>query len=153
MFVPFISASGLNEWDASRTYAGLCDFHGAFSAADPPGEHRNDSITVRPDCALPHHGDAPSRGVQRRDRFDIPSLVAGQFVFPESGPSAGQAKVLAAIVVVPEAAVNEYAGVPSGQDQIRSAGQFPDVQSIAKTRLPQTLAHAHFRQRVLVSDA
>ena len=153
MFVPFISASVLNERVTSKTFAGPCDFHGAFSAADPPGEHRNDSITVRPDCALPYHGDAPSRGIQCSDRFDIPSLVAGQFVFPESGPSAGQAKVLAAIVVVPEAAVNEYAGVPSGQDQIRSAGQFPDVQSIAKTRLPQTLAHAHFRQRVLVSDA
>lgn len=153
MFVPFISASGLNGRVASKTFAGLCDFNGAFSATDPPGEHRNDSITVRPDCALPHHGDAPSRGIQCCDRFDIPSLVADQFVFPESGPGAGQAKVSATIVVVPEAAVNEYAGVPSRQNQIRSAGKFPDVQSIAKTRLPQALAHAHLRQRVLVPDA
>ena len=83
----------------------------------------------------------PAEAAQLDAFFDIALFVAFYFLFPEWGVALGHYKVLATLVTVPEAAVDEDDCLVFAQYYVGGAGQALDVYAVAVAMGVQVTAH------------
>ena len=95
----------------------------------------------------------PAEVAQLDAFFDIALFVAFYFLFPERGVALGHYKVLATLVAVPEAAVDEDDGAVFAQHYVGGAGQALDIYAVAVATGVQVTAHNHLGLGVLALDA
>lgn len=107
--------------------------------------------------ALPHREDLPAGSFQPEALLGVPVPGPRTLGCPEFGVAFGGVPARAAIVEMPEAAIDEDDLAPAGEYEIRAAWQPPaacgTVQSITVALGMEQPAHQHFRFGVLAADA
>lgn len=95
----------------------------------------------------------PAEVAQLDAFFDVALFVAFYFLFPEWGVALGHYKVLATLVTVPEAAVDEDGCPVFAQYYVGGAGQAFDVYAVAVAMGVQITSHNQLGFGVLALDA
>ena len=95
----------------------------------------------------------PAEVAQLDAFFDIALFVAFYFLFPEWGVALGHYKVFAALVAVPEAAVDEDDCLVLAQYNVWGAGQALDIYAVAVAMGMEVTAHNQLGLGVLALDA
>lgn len=90
--------------------------------------------------AFPDDDDRPALSLQFAPDFLVTLLVACNLGLPEVGVGLGCRGVLAVLVAMPEAAVDEDDGAVLGQNDVRGTGEALDVYAVAEAEVPQFLA-------------
>ena len=83
----------------------------------------------------------PAEAAQLDAFFDVALFVAVNLLLPEFGVCLGHYKVLAALVTVPKASVDEDDGAVFAQYYVWGAGQALDVYSVAVAMGMEVTAH------------
>ena len=79
----------------------------------------------------------------------IPCNIAFELCLPERHIGLGHSRHLAALVPMPEAAVDEDDRVPLWEHDIGMSGQFGRMQMVAEAQSVEVSAYKHLRLRVL----
>ena len=95
----------------------------------------------------------PAEAAQLDAFFDVSLFVAFYFLFPEWGIALGHYKMLAALVTVPEAAVDEDDCLVFAQYYVGGAGQTFDIYPVAVAMGVEVTAHNQLGLGVLALDA
>mgnify|MGYP002776994763 CR=1 FL=1 len=103
--------------------------------------------------ALPHHQHPPAGSAQLGLLALVVDDVAADLVHPELGTGLGHHEVAAALVLVPEAAVDEDYGATLRQNDIGLAGQVFPVQPEAIAGGVEKLTNQQLRLGILAPDA
>ena len=90
--------------------------------------------------AFPDDDDEPTFGLQLPPDLLVPLLIAGDFGLPELRVGLGNRVVFAILMAMPETAVDKDDGAVLGKDDVRGAGQFLFIYSIAETMSPEHVA-------------
>jgi len=88
--------------------------------------------------ALPHNDNAPAGAPKQGDLAAVARNVGGELCGPETSASCRGRREPAALVPMPETAVDENDGVPAGKDEVGSAGEIAVAR--ARDREPETKA-------------
>ena len=100
---------------------------------------------------LPDDDDIPALGFQLAPDLLVSLLVSSHLSRPKLSIGLGDSVVLAVLVAVPKAAVDEDDSAVLGKDDIRSSWQPFIVNSIPKTITPEDMTQLKFRAGVLGS--
>ena len=103
--------------------------------------------------SFPNDDCVPAEVAQLYAFFYVALFVAFDFLFPERGVALGDDKVVAPLVPVPEAAVDEDGGAVFAQHNVRRAWQALDIYAVAVAPCVQVMAHNQLGLRVLALDA
>jgi hypothetical protein len=95
----------------------------------------------------------PAEVAQLDAFFDVALFVAFYFLFPEWGVALGHYKVLATLVAVPKAAVDEDGCLVFAQYYVGGAGQAFDIYAVAVAMGMEVTAHNQLGFGVLALDA
>ena len=101
---------------------------------------------------FPDHDHVPSGFPQNAVILLVACLVGADFVFPEFDIRFRHDEFVAAVVTVPETAVDEDHGAVFPQNDVGSAGDVLHVQAVAVAVLPQPFADEDFRLGVFAAD-
>ena len=101
--------------------------------------------------ALPHDTDVPTVSFEIADVSCVPGSVLADLLAPIVDPAGGQT-TLAAVVPVPEAAVDEDCLAPMGEYEIRAAWQVATVKSVSVPHSVKPPPYRHFGRGVPLSD-
>ena len=86
---------------------------------------------------LPDDDDRPAFCLQLTPGVLVTLPVAGDLGGPEVGVGLGDRVILAVLVAVPEAAVDEDDGAVLGEDDVRRAGEAAVVDAVAEAEMPE----------------
>ena len=95
----------------------------------------------------------PTQIPQFNPAFQIPLLVTAYFFLPERCVCFGQDKILAALMSVPEATVDENGCTVFFEDNIGRTWQFLYIEPVSESFGEQEFAHKEFRLCILASYA
>ena len=96
---------------------------------------------------FPDDDDSPTLSFQLAPDFLVAFLVAGNLGGPELRVSLGDSVILAVLVAVPEAAVDEDDGAMLGEDDVRGTGETLIVRPVAEAHVPECVTQAKLRLR------
>jgi hypothetical protein len=102
--------------------------------------------------AFPDYGDPPTRFQESGAAPLVPNLGCGELALPEFSARLWLRGLLAARVLVPEAAVNEADGAVLWKDEIRSSRKSLAVESVPESARMEGLAQSKLRFRVFATD-
>ena len=146
------SDAGKRELATSNFLIKSLDLDVSLASPSPCGELAADGVRVAADSTFPYDRNAPTDIDQGGNCRLVPFLIASQFLVPEVGAGFGKAKVGAARVAMPEAAMHKHDSFPFRQNQIGFAWQSLGMQSISEAGSPELLPHPQFRAGVLAPD-
>ena len=95
----------------------------------------------------------PAEVAQLDAFFDVALFVAFYFLFPEWGVALGHYKMLATLVAVPKATVDEYDCLVLAQYYVGGARQAFDIYAVAVAMGMEVTSHNQFRFCILALDA
>jgi len=139
---------------AAYTTDFLLDEPGLTVVAELGGEGGEGGVAlVGLEFAFPDGDDVPAHCLEKFGGGGVTLGVAADLGGPEVGVGLGDDEVLAPLVAVPEAAVDEDDGVPFPQDYVGGAGELADVQAVAESFVVEVVAHNLLGARILRADA
>ena len=101
---------------------------------------------------FPDDDDMPTLGTEGLLVLQVTGLVACEFLGPEGDVAVGDTKVLAALVTMPETAVDKYDGLVGGEDEVGGAGEVADMDAVPEAVGPEEAAHEEFGAGVFAPD-
>lgn len=104
-------------------------------------------------AAFPEQNHLPSSLLQTGNGFPFAPHVAGEFCFPEFDIAGWRRGILATLMPMPVAPVNEHHRAVSRKNEIRGTGQFSVMQPIAQSLTMQKASDQHFGLGILASNA
>lgn len=104
---------------------------------------------LRPELTLPDGDAVPAHLCQLLLLLAVAFLVAVDFLGPEVNVCPRHTEVLAALMPMPEAPIDEHARPILAQNDVGMAWQPWVVQPVSEPLTPQELAHDYLRLRVL----
>lgn len=102
--------------------------------------------------ALPDNSHTPAKSLKRLHVSPVAVDIPHEFSFPEIFVTSWCGGVAAAFVSMPEAAVDEYSCPVLWEYEVRRAGQFSDMKSIAKPLSEEKRAKGSFWPSVLSAN-
>lgn len=145
-------SSSIIAREARRNYRKLAP---GLLAPKPIGNRcdRQRSIGPGSEPALPNDAAPISQFEESLHVPPVAGHVGRKLRFPEVGTRRGRGGVPAALVHMPEAAMDEDSSVPSRQHQVGAAGKPPYVQAKSESRSMKPLPKRQLGRRVLTPDA
>lgn len=137
-------------WADRLRWQGKLDFE--LVAAYPRDQRGGDQRRLRARSAFPDRRNAPPRMEQTFPGVGVSTDVTLELRSPEFRPRRRGRCEAAARMPVPEASVHEDGCVMSREDDVRSAGEAGDIQSIPEARSMKGATHPHLRSGVTPSD-
>lgn len=104
------------------------------------------------DIALPHPYHSPSGKTEVNTVGVVAGYIQGYFLSPEVNVGFGQSIILATLMSMPETTVDEHNSFVILQHNVRRAGQFAVVDTIAQSSGEKELPHNHLRFCILSLD-
>lgn len=104
-------------------------------------------------AAFPEQNHPPSGFLQAGNCFPVAPHVAGEFCLPEFDIAGRCRGILAALMSMPVAPVNEHYRSVSRKNEIRSTGQFFVMQPITQSLTMQKASDQHFGPGILAANA
>lgn len=104
------------------------------------------------ELAAPDAYDIPAHEAELLLAFEVALAVAVDFLLPEGGVGARQFEIGTPFVAVPEAAVDEDAGVETAEDDVGRAGQAAHVDAVAEAVGIEITAYEHLGPCVAAVD-
>lgn len=94
--------------------------------------------------AFPKRNGVPSKIPQFNPSFQIPLLVAANFILPERCVCFGQDKVFAVLMSMPEATVDKNGCTVFFEDNVGRTGKFLYIETVSESFGEQEFAHKEF---------
>lgn len=102
--------------------------------------------------AFPYHYHVPAEGAEGGGWRASAGAVGFDFGAPEVGVGFGEAVVLAVVVAVPEAAVDEYYRAQAAEHYVGASGEFFVVEAVAVAKGMEVASHEHLGLGVVALD-
>lgn len=122
-------------------------------ASNPSRKCRLKAGRILAKSALPDHGNAPARVLQRLDSPMVSSPIGGELLQPELRPGAGKPKQPTILMAMPEAAIDEHNSRPLRENDVWPTREVLGVQSKTESISPEHRPHGLFRLGVLGPDS
>lgn len=123
----------------------------AFDGYRQPGQVTNWSGVAK--AAFPEQNHPPSGFLQVGNYFPVATHIAGEFCLPEFDIAGRCRGILAPLMPMPVAPVNEHYRAVSRKNEIRSTGQFSVMQPITQSLAMQKASDQHFGPGILAANA
>jgi hypothetical protein len=105
-----------------------------------------------PRLALPDEGYVPTKLLEPTLGGQIARLVSLKLRNPVLGPGLWLPRESAALVLMPEASMNENGQATPGQNDIRRSRQVAPMQTKSEAQAVKSLAHTYFRSGIFSPD-
>lgn len=100
--------------------------------------------------ALPNHLDSPAQSAEGADHEIVSNYIAGDLGLPEFSIAARKFRALAALVSMPEAAMDENDHPRSWKDDVGRTWQVFPVDAESQAKSVSESSHSEFGRRILL---